>query len=86
VVERWGGVRIGGVMVTISRVSNRYKVLFSPGVPGWRGFSVAVRDLETVHIVIDHWYGAHGQNFGPCPLCTGKLGRNKPCRAPRGKG
>jgi hypothetical protein len=56
-------------MITISNRDGGYKVLFSPGVRGWRGFSLQAQDIPEVHQMIDHYYGKP-HDKSTCQICA----------------
>ena len=66
-------------MIRITRAGNGYKMTFSPGIPGQRGWSVKARTLGEVHEAIDHYLGSADSKEryehsgearqATCPLC-----------------
>ena len=57
--------------VTIRRHGNGYRVTFSPGIPGTRGFSIDVVDHAQIDLAVRHWHTGHegGKSIPECPLC-----------------
>ena len=66
-------------MITIERAYVGYKVKFSPGVSGWRGFSVNAQTTDELHAAIAHWFDGHMENYPAenCPVCTKVLADQK---------
>jgi hypothetical protein len=63
-------------MITIRPVYNEFKITFSNPGSGWRGYSVMARNLDEVHMAIDHYHRMstlvkveHQGKNEKCPLC-----------------
>ena len=69
-------------MIKIRRAYVGYKVTFSPGVPGWRGFSVTAETTEQLHAAIEHWFDGHGEGHSAegCPVCVRVLAQARRTR------
>ena len=64
--------------VTINRGGHRFRVTFSPGIPGTRGFTIDINTQKELDIALEHWYQGHGGGAPrpDCPLCKRTASRS----------